>query len=86
MPTINTPITAAWTKIAADTDTALLATWNTPVNLDLAVTATDVAPTVEGHRLTKDDQISRGAVGAGFVWVKLRPGSVPATVNMVVTK
>ena len=86
MPTINTPVTAAWTKIAAAADTELLATWNTPVHLDLAVTATDVAPTVEGHRLTKEDQITRAAVGAGFVWVKLRPGSLPATVNMVVTK
>ena len=86
MPTINTPITAIWTKIAASTDTELLATWSTPVQMELAVTATDVAPTVEGHRITKDDQISRAAVGAGFVWVKLRAGSVPSTINMVVTK
>lgn len=86
MPTINTPVTTAWTKIAASTDTELLATWNTPVGLDLAVTATDVAPTVEGHRLTKEDQISRAAVGTGFVWVKLRPGSIPSTIDLVVTK
>ena len=86
MPTINTPVTAIWTKIAASTDTELLATWSTPVQLDLAVTSADVAPTVEGHRLTKDDQITRAAVGTGFVWVKLRPGSVPASINMVVTK
>lgn len=86
MPTINTPITTTWTKIAAAADTELLATYNSPVGVDLAVTAADAAPTVEGHRLTKDDQISRAAVGAGFVWVKLRAGSVPSTVNMVVTK
>lgn len=86
MPTINTPVTTAWTKIAAATDTELLATWSTPVQMDLAVTSADVAPTVEGHRLSKDDQITRAAVGAGFVWVKLRAGSVPSTVNMVVTK
>ena len=86
MPTINTPVTASWTKIAASTDTELLATYSAPVGLDLAVTSADVAPTVEGHRLSKDDQITRAAVGAGFVWVKLRAGSVPSTVNMVVTK
>lgn len=86
MPTINTTVTGNWTKIAAAADTELLATWNTPVGVDLAVTAADAAPTVEGHRLSKDDQITRAAVGAGFVWVKLRPGSVPSSIKMVVTK
>lgn len=86
MPTINTPVTTAWTKIAASTDTELLATWSTPVGIDLAVTSADVAPTVTGHQLSREDQITRAAVGTGFVWVKLRAGSVPSTVNMVVTK
>lgn len=86
MPTINTPITATWTKIAAAADTELLATYNSPVGVDLAVTAADAAPTVEGHRLTKDDQISRAAVGTGFVWVKVAPGSVPTSIVMAVTK
>ena len=86
MPTTNVTVTTAWTKIAASADTELLATYNSPVGVDLAVTAADAAPTVEGHRLTKDDQISRGAVGAGYVWVKVRPGSVPSSIPMVVTK
>lgn len=86
MPTINTPVTTTWTKIAATADAELLATWSTPVGVDLAVTSADVAPTVEGHRLTKEDQITRAAVGAGHVWVKLSPGSVPTSIKMVVTK
>lgn len=86
MPTSNITVTTAWTKIAASADTELLATWSAPVGVDLAVTAADAAPTVEGHQLTKDDQISRDAVGAGYVWVKLRPGSVPSSIPMAVTK
>lgn len=86
MPTINIPVTATWTQIAATTDTDLLATWHNPVAVDLAVTSANAVPTVEGHRLSRDDQITRSAVGSGYVWVKLRPGTVPASINMVVTK
>jgi hypothetical protein len=86
MPTINTSITTTWTQIAAATDADLLATWNANVAIDIASTASNNAPTVQGHRLTKDDQITRSVMGPGYIWAKVCPGSVPATVVMVVSK
>lgn len=86
MPTLNTPISAAWTKIAAAADTAFLATWHEPVEIEVAATTADAAPTVRGHRLTNADAITRDVIGAGHVWMRTVPGSVPAAIAVVVTK
>jgi hypothetical protein len=85
MSTINTPITASWTKIAETADSAFLVTWNAPVTVEVATTTANSAPTVEGHLLNNDSAITRDVIGVGYVWAKLR-GSVPSTVRLVVSK
>lgn len=86
MTTVNTAVTSAWTKLADDTDTSFLVTWDEQVSAEFAVTATDTAPTVRGHRLTREMALTRPVLGDGFVWARLVAGSIPATVAMVVSK
>ena len=86
MTTVNTTVTTAWTKLADDTDLEFLLTWDIPVDAEFATTATDTAPTVRGHRLSREMALSRGVLGDGFVWAKLVAGSIPSNVAMVVTK
>lgn len=86
MPTFNIAITSAWTKLADTTNTDLLVTFDSPVTIAVATTATDVAPTVMGHRLTRESALTRGVLGAGFVWARTVAGSVPATLDLVVSK
>ena len=77
MPTSNLVVTAAWTQVAADTKTELLITWKAPVIVEFATTATNVAPTVFGHELSRDDGVTRSVIGKGFVWARVVPsGSV----------
>lgn len=86
MPTINIPVTSAWTKVADASNAELLLTWNSAVILEVATTAADAVPTVNGHRLNQGNAVTRGVMGAGFVWVREVAGSVPASINVVVTK
>lgn len=86
MPTVNINVSSAWTKIADASNSEFLATCNTPVSLEIATTAADVAPTVNGHMLSPDFAITRNLIGAGFVWVKTCSGSIPSTVSLVVSK
>lgn len=86
MTTVNTAVTTTWTKLAEDTDTEFLITWDSPVDAEFATTAADSAPTVRGHRLSREMALSRSVLGDGFVWARLVPGAVPASVAMVVSK
>lgn len=86
MPTSNISVTSAWTQLATASNTELLATYTSPALLELATTSADVSPTVEGHRICQDDQLTRTVVGTGFVWVKLRSGAIQSSINMIVTK
>lgn len=85
MSTLNIAITNAWTKLADASATELLVSWADPVTVELATTEADAAPTVVGHRLTRDDAVSRGVLGSGYVWARLI-GKVPAGANLVVSK
>lgn len=86
MSTVNTLISSTWTKVAADSDDAFLITWDNPVEVEFAVTAVDAAPTVHGHRLNRQDALTRLVLGNGFVWARTVSGSMPATVGLVVSK
>ena len=86
MPTVNIAITNAWTKIAADTNTDLLVTFDHPVTIAVATTAADTPPTVLGHRLTRESALTRGVLGSGFVWARTVGGAIPASIDLVVSK
>jgi hypothetical protein len=78
MPTANVNASTNWTKVADASNTELLITWSAPGTIEVATTAADSAPTVNGHRLTRESAITRAAIGAGFVWVRsLSAGSAP---------
>ena len=84
MPTTNITITTNWVKIADANNGELLATWTAPGTIEVATTTTDTAPTVNGHRLTRESAITRAAVGAGFVWA--RSLSAGSTAALIVSK
>jgi hypothetical protein len=86
MPTSNVVISSSWVKIAESSNAELLATWSDPAVLEVATTATDSAPTVQGHKLTREGALTRGVIGAGFVWAKLSAGTKPNSVLLVVSK
>lgn len=88
MPTINMPITGTWTKIADASNTELLASWDVPTSIEVAVTATNTAPAVTGHMIDPNSAITRGLLGSGYVWVRISLASYNAipSINMVVTK
>ena len=88
MPTVNTPITAAWTKIADASNTELLVTCTTESTVEFVTTTADVAPvtTMMGHQLVNEDALTRGVIGSGFVWARLVAGSHPPSTRLVVTK
>jgi len=74
MTTYNISVAGAWTKVADAADENVLVTWESPVMLEVATTATNVAPTVIGHRLTRDSGITRKALSEGYIWLKVVPG------------
>ena len=86
MPTSNIAVTTTWTKLADTTNDSVLVTWEPPVILEVATTATDTAPTVTGHRLNNEQAITRTALGTGYIWAKTVPGSFASSVLTVVTK
>ena len=86
MQTSNVVVGHNWTQVAADTDQELLVTWDNAVELEVAVTSANSAPTVPGHRLSRDDAVSRGVFPSGYVWVKLVSSGPQADVSLVVSK
>lgn len=74
MTTYNISVTGAWTKVADAADENVLVTWENPVMLEVATTSADTAPTVVGHRLTRDSGITRKALSDGYIWLKVVPG------------
>lgn len=85
MPTTNVKVTSAWTKLASSGDSNLLVTWEDPTPLEVATTSADVAPAVKGHRLSREDAVTRSVIGPGYVWARLL-GKEPIELTMVVTK
>lgn len=86
MPTTNVSITSTWTKLAENTNTELLVTWDVPVKVEIAATLANSVPTVDGHSLTHEDAITRNLIGAGYVWARLVAGTKPSSVKVVVSK
>ena len=84
MTTYNTTISSAWTKLADSSNMELLITWDAAIDIEVAVTATNVAPTVLGHSLNRANAITRAVLGTGYVWARSK-GAV-AGVTLIVTK
>ena len=88
MPTVNTTITGTWTKLANDTDDPVLITSNSLAAIEIATVATDVAPSVSGHRLegfAGGMGVTRSVLGDGFVFARIVDSRFASAV-MVVTK
>ena len=86
MPTTNVQVTKTWSKIAEASTAELLATWDDRVDLEFATTAADSAPTVRGHRLSRECAITRIVLGAGYVWVRVVPSGHGDAALLVVSK
>lgn len=87
MTTYNIAVTGAWTKVADAADENVLVTWENPVMLEVATTSADAAPTVVGHRLTKESAITRRALSDGYIWLKVVPGyGASDTATVIVDK
>ena len=86
MPTSNITVTSSWTQLAADTNTDLLVTYNENSVIEVAATAINVVPTINGHRLSKDAAMTRAVIGSGFVWARTVAGSVPSQITAIVSK
>jgi hypothetical protein len=82
--TTNVSLTAAWSQVAADTDAVLLLQAPVGVEVEVAVVATETAPTVAGHRLYGPEMaITRATIGAGYVYARAINA---ASATLVVTK
>lgn len=85
MPTSNIQVTPNWVKVAAATDTHLLATWESPCAIEVATTLADAAPTVQGHVVSAGGAITRDILGDGYVWFRLKD-DFPAETLVVISK
>ena len=86
MTTSNITISTSWVQIASTADTDMLATFDTTVIMEVATTAANSAPTVQGHKLSSDSAITRSVIGSGYVWAKLVKGSYPSSITLIVSK
>lgn len=86
MTTYNITVTTTWTQLATTSDTDLLISFNATSPIEVATTSANSVPTVKGHLLTRDDQITRAAIGGGYVWARVVAGSVPSSVVTIVSK
>lgn len=86
MPTTNITITKGWSQIALDSDDYLLVTFHGDATLEFATTSADSEPTVDGHRLSKTDALTRSIIGPGYVWARCVGSLRPNTAQLVVTK
>lgn len=83
--TSNVSLTAAWAKVTTDSSSDFLASSHGTGDVEFAVTATDVTPTVSrGHVLQAGDALTRTVTGTGFVWARVT--GYPAKAVLVVTK
>ena len=87
MPTKNVVANSSWVKVAEASEAGVFVSWEYPVALEVAVTATDAAPagTITGHIFNREDQVTRATVGAGFMWIRTVSGSTPAELNLTVS-
>lgn len=86
MTTYNITVTNTWTQLATTSDTDLLVTFDAPVTIEVATTTANSVPTVKGHLLTREDQVTRAAIGSGYVWARVVAGSVPSSIVSIVSK
>jgi hypothetical protein len=88
LATTNVSLTTSWVKLANDSDDPVLISYNSSsAYLQIATTATDVAPSgIEGHIISYNEAVIRSVVGGGFIWGRVTGDSVDATVTVVVTK
>ena len=87
MATTNEELTKTWAKMADDTDDPVLVTFRGPAFLEVALTATDAAPTVaRGHQIGNGMAITRAAVGDGYLWMRCDPAGSQASAFVEVTK
>ena len=70
MATSNISVGAAWTKVAETADTAFLVTCMEAAVHEIATTAADTAPTVQGHPMASIGQVTRASLGPGYVWAR----------------
>lgn len=73
MATANILVGRDWVKLA-DSSQPFLISANFRVDVEIATTAADSAPTVDGHVLKMDvgsDALVRDVIGAGFVWARI---------------
>ena len=87
MPTKNVVVNSSWTKVAEASEDGVFVSWEYPVALEVAVTATDAAPagTITGHIFNREDQVTRATVGAGFMWIRTVSGSTAAELSLAVS-
>ena len=74
-----------WTKIATASDAEIFVSWDVPIILEIATTAADTAPTVNGHLFPKQEQVNRSKVGSGYVWARTASGSRPSEIGVFVS-
>lgn len=80
MATQNATITNAWSKIADSEDDSVLIQASGYIEYQVATTATETAPTVQGHAIGgRDRGISRDLIGAGHIYARLTAGGDSAT-------
>lgn len=80
MATQNATITESWGKIADAADETVLIQSTGYIEYQVAATAADSAPTVEGHTIGgRDRAINRSLLGAGHVYARLTAGGESAT-------
>lgn len=86
MPTTNVYAGFSWVKVAENTEDKLLITWDDPATIEVATTTANSAPTVKGHKLSRENAITRAVLGSGYVWVRAVKGSVVESVCLIVDK
>lgn len=85
MTTKNVSVNQLWTKIATASDAEIFVSWDVPIILEIATTAADTAPTVNGHLFPKQEQVNRSKVGSGYVWARTASGSRPSEIGVFVS-
>jgi hypothetical protein len=83
MATVNVTVSEAWTKVGDGEDTGLsVQIPHYDCEWEVAAVATEVPPTVEGHRLLGPYmQVTRADLGPGFVYARIVSG--PTTTAVV---
>lgn len=83
---VSIPVGTAYTKIANDTHTLVLASMLPgAMDVEFVATAADVAPStsLNGHVLNVRESMTRTAIGAGFIWARSQMGATSLIVTLV---